>query len=136
MIFANGSGMFFDYLADFARQLSPVLTIVVLVLLGIALWEIIKLIKGLDVTILKLNSTIDEVDKSLEKLQAPLDTVESLSYTVDSVHAFTKRSVEKSVDMITDNFNVVKDWATSLFTKDKHHDDVIVEEEIGIEITE
>ncbi len=118
------SGDFFDMLSSFAKTLSPIIGIVVLILVAIALWEIIKLLKGLDTTMNKVNKTIDSIDTSVEKLQAPLDTIESISYTVDSVHSFTKRSVEKSVEMVSENFHVVKDWATSLFSKDKHNEEV------------
>lgn len=122
MYIATGSGDFIDLLSVFSKQILPIIGVVALIFLCMALWELVKFIKGLDTTISKVNDTIDNVDRSVDKLQVPLDTLENISYSVDSVHEFTKSTIIKSVDMITDNFAIVKDWATSLFKKDEAED--------------
>lgn len=123
----NASGDFIDLLSVFSKQLLPIIGVVALVILCIALWELVKFIKGLDTTVSKVNTTIDSVDKSIDKLQVPLNTLEDISYSVDSVHEFTKNTIVKSVDMITENFTVVKNWATSLFKKDDHNESDVVD---------
>ncbi len=123
----NASGDFIDLLSAFSKQLLPIIGVVALIILCMALWELVKFIKGLDTTVSKVNTTIDSVDKSIDKLQVPLNTLEDISYSVDSVHEFTKNTIVKSVDMITENFAVVKDWASSLFKKDDHDESDIVD---------
>lgn len=114
----NESGHFFEMLSSFAKALSPIVGVIVLVLLAILIWEIIKFIKGLDTTVNKINNTIESVDKSVEKIQVPLNTVASISQTVDTVHAYSKRAVGKSVSMVTDNYEIIKDWVSGFFKKD------------------
>lgn len=125
----SGSGDFIDMLSVFSKQILPIVGVVALVLLSVALWHLVKFIKSLDTTIDKVNHTIDNVDQSVDKLQVPLETLENISYSVDSVHEFAKDTIVKSVDMITDNFEIVKEWATSLFKKDEKHDEEFVDVE-------
>ncbi len=121
---------FMSLLADFSRQVVPVVSVIALVILCVALWELVKFIKGLDVTVNKINTTIDSVDQSIDKIQVPLDTIENLSHSIDNVHELAKRSITKSVDKVTDNINIIKDWANSLFKKDDKEVSETVEEDI------
>ncbi len=125
------SGDFIDLLSVFSKQILPIIGVIALILLCKVLWELVKFVQGLDTTMDKVNDTIDSVDQSVEKLQVPLDTLENLSYSIDSVHEFTKSTIIKSVDMITDNFTIVKDWASSLFKKEE---DVEETENFDVEI--
>lgn len=125
-IIAQGS--FLVELSDFAHLLLPVVGVIVLILLGWVLWEVINVVKNLDTTVSKVNDTIDIVDSSLNRLEAPLKTVENISQSVDDVMNFVRHSViEKSVDMISENFTVVKDWASSLFKKKSKDSEPVVD---------
>lgn len=119
MIILNESADFLTLLSEFAVQVLPVVGVVVLVLLAKIFLELLKVVRGLDTTVDKVNHTLDGVDRSMDKLQAPLNTVENLSYTVDNVHEFTKNSFVKSVGLVNENLDFLKDWAGSLFKKDK-----------------
>lgn len=130
MYIANNSGDFLDLLSVFSKQILPIIGVVALIILCMALWELVKFIRSLDTTMTKVNSTIDNVDRSVDKLQVPLDTLENISYSVDSVHEFTKSTIIKSVDMITENFEIVKDWASSLFKSDKKENESFDDEEL------
>lgn len=125
---------FFDLVSEFFGKVLPIVGVIVLIALVFLIWEIIKFIKGLDVTVNKINDTINTLDKSVEKLQAPLNTVESLSYTIDSVHAVSKRAVNKSVSTITDNYAIIKDWVGTFF-EDKEKK-VKVKEEPQIKVVD
>ena len=107
--------MNFELISEFFGKVLPIVGVILLIALIFLVWEIIKFIKGLDVTVNKVNDTITSVNNSVDKLQAPLNTVESLSYTLDSVHNVSKRAVNKSISSITDNYGVVKDWVGSFF---------------------
>lgn len=129
------SSQFFDLMSEFFTKVLPIVGVIVLIAAVFLIWEIIKFVKGLDVTVNKINNTIESVEESMNKLQAPLNTVESLSHTVDSIHAVSKRAVDKSVSMITDNYVVIKDWVGTFFKKDdldeaSEVDEVVVVEEI------
>lgn len=132
-IIAQGS--FLIELSDFAQLLLPVVGVIVLILLGWVLWEVIIVVKNLDTTVSKVNDTIDIVDNSLNRLEAPLKTVENISQSVDDVMNFVRHSViEKSVDMISENFTVVKDWASSLFKKKDKNSDPVVDDVTEVEV--
>lgn len=118
----DGAGTFFEMLSNFAKALNPILIVIVLVLLAMLIWEIIKFVKGLDTTVNKINNTIDSVDKSVEKIQVPLNTVASISHTVDSVHAYSKLAVNKSLSMVSDNYGIIKEWVSGFFNKDKEEE--------------
>lgn len=127
------SVQFFDLLSEFFSKLLPIAGVIVLIALAFLLWEVIKLVRGLDTTINKVNDTISTVDKSVEKLQAPLNTVESISYTIDTVHFASKKAVNKSVDKITENYAIIKDWVATFFEDDKKDEKV---KEKDFEVTE
>lgn len=116
---ANETVPFFDILSEFFAKILPIVGVIVLIALVFLVWEIIKFIRGLSTTVDKVNDTITTVDKSVQKLQAPLNTVESLSYTIDSVHVVSKRAVNKSVATITDNYAIIKDWVGTFFNDKK-----------------
>ncbi|MCR5794924.1 MAG: hypothetical protein K6G61_06220 [Solobacterium sp.] len=63
--------------------------------------EITKTVKGLD-------PTLRLVDKSIEKVQAPLDTVVKLSHTVDRVHDKTAETLGKAADFAAENVEGIK----------------------------
>ncbi|HZJ85601.1 MAG TPA: histidine kinase [Erysipelotrichaceae bacterium] len=116
---AGETSQFLSTVSDFFSELLPIAGVIVLLALAVLFWEVIKIVKGLNVTVDKVNDIAINIDKSVEKLQAPLNTVESISYTVDSVHFASKRAVKKSVDSITDNYGIIKDWVGTFFEDKK-----------------
>ena len=71
---------------NLCNVLMPILGAVCLVCLIVLLIKLIKLIDNVDVTLLKTHGTIDLVDRSIEKVQTPLDTVAKVSLSVDKAH--------------------------------------------------
>ncbi|NLY63015.1 MAG: hypothetical protein GX074_04065 [Erysipelothrix sp.] len=128
-------GSFLTDLSNFASLLLPVVGLVALILVCWLLWEVVKTVKGLDTTFTKVNSTIDSVDKTIQMLEPPLKTVANVGQSVDDVLNFVRYSVvEKSVNLVTDNFEIVKDWASGLFKKTKKNDKQTAEEIADIDI--
>ena len=76
-------------------QLLPIIGAVVLVFLCIFLRKLWKLIDHASDMVVRLNPTINLVDQSIEKVQAPLDTA--------------SENVEKLKDFVVDKFNRVQD---------------------------
>ena len=116
---AGETSQFLNTVSNFFSKLLPIAGVIVLIALAVLFWEVIKIVKGLNITVDKVNEIAINIDKSVEKLQAPLNTVESISYTVDSVHFASKRAVKKSVDTITDNYGIIKDWVATFFEDKK-----------------
>lgn len=85
-------------LSNVSSQLLPILGAVALIFLCIVLkkvWELIDSIKG---TVNNLDPTIKEVEKSMSKLQAPLDTAVKYSHSLDKVHDKTSEVISKATD--------------------------------------
>lgn len=94
------------------RNLLPILGAAALIYLCIVLRrlagmldETTKIIKGLD-------PTVKSVNQSLEKVQAPLDTVVKYSHTLDNMHDKTMDSVQKMAESASESVDKVKEYVT------------------------
>ena len=102
--------LFIDAAAMLSQRLLPILGVTVLIILIIVLLNINKLIKSLNTNTKDLDKTVDLVNSSLEKAQQPIDTVVSLSKTVDKVHESGIVVVKEAAGVIASNFTVMKDY--------------------------
>ena len=93
-------------LRDLCKDLLPTLGAACLVCLIVLLIKLIKVMDSVDATLLKTHGTIDLVDKSIEKVQAPLDTAVKVSGTVDKAHDATLVAAK---DFVVKNAGEVKD---------------------------
>ena len=89
-------------------QLLPIIGAVVLVFLCILLRKLWQTIDALRKTIEGLDPTLRLVDKSIEKVQAPLDTVAKYSKTFDKVHDKTSAAIGKVTDFANDKLDSLK----------------------------
>ncbi|MBQ2583408.1 MAG: hypothetical protein II577_05865, partial [Erysipelotrichaceae bacterium] len=64
---------------------------------------------SVDSTLLKTHTTIDLVDQSIEKVQAPLDTVAKVSGTVDKAHDATLLAVKDAKEFVVKNAGDIKE---------------------------
>ena len=103
--------LFMD-LGAVCRNLLPIVGAVALIYLCIVLRrlagmldETTKVIKGLD-------PTVKSVNQSLEKVQAPLDTVVIYSHTLDDMHDKTIDSVQKMAESASESVDRVKEYVT------------------------
>ena len=98
---------------NLCNEIMPILGAVCLVCVIILLIKLIKAVDSVDVTLLKTHNTIDLVDQSIEKVQAPLDTVAKISDTVDKAHDATVSAVKDAKDFVTKNASGIKDKVLS-----------------------
>lgn len=106
-------------LANVSEQLLPILGAVVLIFLCVLLkkaWEMID----------SIHETIKDVEKSMEKLQAPLDTAVKYSHSLDKVHDKTSEVLQKATDFASENVTKIQSAVQEKFNKDEEE---IVEEE-------
>ena len=99
---------------DLCNDIMPILGAVCLVCVIILLIKLIKAIDDADATLLKTHGTIDLVDKSIEKVQTPLDTVVKVSGTVDKAHDATIVAAKEAKDFISKNAVEIKDKVIAL----------------------
>lgn len=106
-------------LANFSETLIPILRAVVLLCVIILLVKIIKVMANLNVTLDKSNTTIDLLDESIEKVQAPLDTAVKLSKSVDKAYDTTVKVIDSTKDFVEKNAGDIKDKLISVIKSDK-----------------
>ncbi len=109
---------------DLCSDLLPILGAVCLTCLIIVLIRVIRLLSSVDTTLLKTHTTIDLVDKSIEKVQVPLDTVAKVSVTVDKAHDATLSAVKSAADFVADNVEEIKDKVLDLVSSDDGKDEL------------
>ena len=102
---------------DLANVLMPTVILVVLVFIMVLLYRMIKLFKTLDETVKRSHKTIDLVDTSLKKIQAPLDSAVKISRTVDRVHEAGITAFKQSKDYLSRNSKAIKDKLSNTFKK-------------------
>lgn len=98
---------------NLCNDIMPILGAVCLVCLIILLIKLIKMVKDVDITILKTHGTIDLVDKSIEKVQVPLDTVVKVSTSVDKAHDATIVAAKEAKNYIDKNGSNIKEKVLS-----------------------
>jgi hypothetical protein len=95
-------------LQNVSQQLLPILGAVALVFLCILLKKIVDLVESITATVKGLDPTLRLVDKSIEKVQAPLNTAVKYSHTLDKVHDKTAETFGKAVDFASENIDNLK----------------------------
>ena len=94
---------------DLSRDLIPILGAACLVCVIILLIKLIKVLSSVVLTLVKIPTTIDLVDRSIEKVQAPLDTVAKVSETVDKAHDATLVAVKDAKEFVVKNADDIKE---------------------------
>jgi len=82
-------------LSNVSSQVVPIAGALALIFLCIVLNRLWKLLEAITATVKNLDPTLKLVDQSIEKVQAPLDTVVKLSHTVDDVRDKTAESIAR-----------------------------------------
>lgn len=116
---------FIESFSKLSEQLIPILGATALVFVIVLIYKLIKMLGGLDATVEKTNKTIDMVDNSIDKIQAPLDTVVKVSHTVDKAHDATVNAVTNAKDLVVKSAEEIKDKVRTLVNdkKDDTNDD-------------
>jgi hypothetical protein len=112
-------------LGSVCRQLVPILGAVALLFLCILLKRAWKLIDTMTDTVKGFDPAVKSVNTSLEKIQAPLDTVIRYSHTLDEVHDKAMDGVQKFADSAADSMDKVKDYVTEKLAASDGYDAVM-----------
>ncbi len=104
-------------LKNVSEQLVPIFGAVALIFLCIVLNKIAKLIEEITNIVKGLDPTLRLVDQSIEKVQAPLDTVVKFSHSLDKVHDKTSETLTRVAGAATENLNSLADNMNALKAK-------------------
>lgn len=96
-------------LQTICEPLLPVLGALALVYFCILLRHLWKLVDEVAGKVHKLDTTIDGVNQSLVKVQAPLDTVVRISHSMDKVQDKTEEVFTKASQWVNDNLHKTKE---------------------------
>ena len=83
-------------------QLVPVLSAVALVFLCIFLKKLATLMDTVNRAVTSLDPTLQKVNQSIDKVQAPLDTAVRYSHTLDKVHDKAGDLVDKATGLASE----------------------------------
>ena len=106
-----------ENISETCSALLPILGVVALIGVVILLYELIKIIRKVNITIDKANVTIDMVDTTIEKVQNPLDTVVKISTTVDKAHDATIKACKDAKEFVDRNAVIIKEKVNDLMSK-------------------
>jgi uncharacterized protein YoxC len=120
----NDMDAFIIAFRDLSRDLIPILGAICLVCVIILLIKLIKVLSSVDDTLLKTHGTIDLVDRSIEKVQAPLDTVVRVSGTVDKAHDATISAAKDAKEFVTKNAGEIKERVLAFIKEEENEDEL------------
>ncbi len=113
-------------LANVSAEILPILGAIALIFLCILLKKVWGLIDTINESVKNLDPTIKDVEKSMEKLQAPLDTAVKYSHSLDKVHDKTGEMLSKATDFASENMSKLQ---STLEDKFKDGEEKVVEVE-------
>lgn len=122
-------------LYDVAKLLLPIAGVVVLIALAILIFKIIKVVNAIPVTMGKVNDTIDTAQASIQKLEAPLETIVGISNTVDVINKSATGVVSSIASYTMQNSDAIMGWAKGIFKKSDNKETKeteLKEEDFGI----
>lgn len=93
-----------------AGKVLPIAGVVVLIYLAIFVKRLVVLMKTANEAAVEMKKTLITVNKDLESLEKPLNTINELSETVDCIHDASKNAVRYSLTALFENFSSIKDW--------------------------
>ena len=76
-----------------------------------------------------LSLTLLTAESEIRKLDGPLNTANELSKTVDEVHYATKNAVTRASMIVSENFDIVKEWVLDKKKSSDKEKDIISKEE-------
>lgn len=123
-------GTFTESIKNIFNTLLPIVGVIVLVVVVILLIELIKTIKSANNLLNKSVGTVDLVDESLKKVQAPLDSAVKVSNSIDTVHDATVKGIGEAKDFINKNANKIKDKISELTSSNNDENDKNTEDEV------
>ncbi len=105
-------------LSNVSGQVLPIAGALALIFLCVLLNKVWKLIDAITATVKGLSPTLKSVEVSMEKVQAPLDTVVKLSHTVDDVHGKASASIERISQKAEEGAETLKTFVQEKLSKE------------------
>lgn len=110
--------IFLENIKEVSSNIIPLLGAIALVAVIVFTIELIKSVKSLTKVLNKTGGTVDLVDESIKKAQAPLDTIVKVSHTVDLAHDATIKGIGEAKDFLTKNAEILKDKINEFTNKE------------------
>lgn len=108
-----------ENISEFFNQLLPIVGAVVLLVLAVVLYQVIRLLAELVITVKKVNVTVDDVNNKLVALDAPVQTVKNISTSVDNGFKAGGHAVSNVVGKTKGAVQGVRSAVSSVFKKEK-----------------
>lgn len=109
---------FLETAKEISLNVLPLLGVIALIVVIILIIELIKTLKNANNFLNKTKGTVDLVDESIKKVQAPLDSVVKVSHTVDAAHDATIKGLGEAKDFIAKNAETIKEKISDLTSKE------------------
>ncbi|MBQ6489639.1 MAG: hypothetical protein IJI75_10455 [Solobacterium sp.] len=116
-------------LSNVSSQVVPIAGALALIFLCIVLNRLWKLLEAITATVKNLSPTLKLVDQSIEKVQAPLDTVVKLSHSVDDVREKTAESIARIANNTAESTENLKSFVQTKLNKSESAEEEAVENE-------
>lgn len=110
------------------ENILPILGAVALIFVIILLNELIKVVKSANGALDKGTGTIEQVNESLKKVQAPLDSAVKVAGTIDKAHDATLKGISDAKDFVVKNASEIKEKVNEVFTKEEVNKDEEIKE--------
>ena len=95
-------------LRDFSNLILPTLGAISLIALTVLFVRLASLVKEATLRVKELQPTIQNVDKSIEKIQAPLDTAVNLAHSVDKAQQNAEEAMHQASVYISEQLDKLK----------------------------
>lgn len=95
-------------LRDFSNLILPTLGAITLIALTVLFVRLASLVKEATLRVKELQPTIQNVDKSIEKIQAPLDTAVNLAHSVDKAQQNAEEAMHQASVYISEQLDKLK----------------------------
>ena len=105
---------FLETLNKVCTSILPLLGAIAIIIAIVLLIELIKTVKSANTVLKKGTGTIDLVDESIKKVQAPLDTAVKVSETIDKAHDETIKRIDDAKEYLGKNAKTIKEKIVKL----------------------
>ncbi len=95
-------------LRDFSNLILPTLGAITLIALTVLFVRLAALVKEATLRVKELQPTIQNVDKSIEKIQAPLDTAVNLAHSVDKAQQSAEEAMHQASVYVSEQLDKLK----------------------------
>ncbi len=115
-------------LRDFSNLILPTLGAISLIALTVLFVRLAGLVKEATLRVKELQPTIQNVDKSIEKIQAPLDTAVNLAHSVDKAQQNAEEAIHQASVYISEQLDKLKTNLQALKSEKDAKSEPVVQE--------